>query len=451
MTHNDKSNMTIIGGTRGLGRWFAEHLKNDFNIRITSRDESSGKPVAEEIGVEYSNNNIEAIKDADIIVFSVPIEHMVETIREVAPYAPEGSLLMDVTGSLLMDVTSVKTEPAEALEKYAPENAEILPCHPMFGPRVPTLKRQIIILTPIENRSPNWLPRVKDYLDKTECEVVITTPNEHDKYMSIVQGLTHFSYISLASTIRKLNINVKESRNFSSPVYTIMLDMVSRVVYQNPYLYYSIQKNNLETSNAREALIKESIYLSNLIEAGREDDFVKSVVESAKHLDGYEDALARSDKAISMLTQKSNVLAKSIGKEVGLKHQHSENVHMGIVKEVGSKNVILETGGNDEICFKLSNVDIMSENEVFEWKKDNLQLENFNLSVLLPSKCDEKYLLEMFRNIEPVIDVEIIDVYNGEQIDDSQTSYTFHYTVFEREEKDYVEEFIEGIGGTIRK
>lgn len=443
MTNNDKSNMTIIGGTRGLGKWLAEHLKNDFNMRITSRDESTGKPVAEEIGVEYNSNNIEAIKDADIIVFSVPIEHMVETIKEVAPHAPEESLLMDVT--------SVKTEPAEALEKYAPENVEILPCHPMFGPRVPTLKRQIIILTPIENRSPNWLPRVKDYLDKTECEVVITTPNEHDKYMSIVQGLTHFSYISLASTIRKLNINVKESRNFSSPVYTIMLDMVSRVVYQNPYLYYSIQKNNLETSNAREALIKESIYLSNLIEEGKEDDFVKSVVESAKHLDGHEDALARSDKAISMLTQKSNVLAKSIGKEVGLKHQHSENVHMGIVKEVGSKNVILETGNNDEICFKLSNVDIMSENEVFEWKKDNLQLENFNLSVLLPSKCDEKYLLEMFRNIEPVIDVEIIDVYNGEQIDDSQTSYTFHYTLFNKEDKEYVEEFIEGIGGTIRK
>ena len=443
MTHNNKSNMTIIGGTRGLGRWLAEHLKNDFNIRITSRDENSGKPVAEEIGVEYNTNNIESIRDADIIVFSVPIEYMVETIKEVAPHAPEGSLLMDVT--------SVKTEPAEALEKYAPENVEILPCHPMFGPRVPTLKRQIIILTPVENRSNNWLPRVKDYLDKTECEVVITTPNEHDKYMSIVQGLTHFSYISLASTIRKLNINVKESRNFSSPVYTIMLDMVSRIVYQNPYLYYSIQKNNLETSNAREALIKESIYLSNLIEEGKEDDFVKSVVESAKHLDGHEDALARSDKAISMLTQKANVLAKSIGKEVGLKHQHSENVHMGIVKEVGSKNVILETGGSDEICFKLSNVDIMSDEEIFEWKKDNLQLEHFDLSVLLPSKCDEKHLLEMFRNIEPVIDVEIIDVYNGEQIDDSQTSYTFHYSVFDRQEKDYVEEFIEGIGGTIRK
>ncbi len=442
MTDNDKSNMTIIGGTRGLGKWLAEHLKNNFNIRITSRDASTGKPVAEEIGVEYSDDNIEAIKDADIIVFSVPIEYMVDTIKEVAPHAPEGSLLMDVA--------SVKTEPADALEKYAPENAEILPCHPMFGPRVPTLKRQIIVLTPIENRAPKWLDRVNDFLEKSECEVVFTTPNEHDKYMSIVQGLTHFSYISLASTIRKLNINVKKSRNFSSPVYTIMLDMVSRIVYQNPYLYYSIQKNNIETSNAREALIKESIYLSNLIDEGKEDDFVKSVVESAKHLDGYEDALARSDKAISMLTQKSNVLSKSIGKEVGLKHQHSENVHLGIVKEVGSKNVILETADNTETCLKLSNVDILSEDEVFEWKKNNFKLEHFNLSVLFPSKSDEKYLIEMFKNIEPVVDVEIIDVYNGEQIDDSQTSYTFRYSLFERQEKDYVEEYIEGIGGTIR-
>ena len=442
MAQDDNRNMTIIGGTRGLGKWLAEHLKDNFNIRITSRDESSGKLAAEEIGVGYSNNNIEAIKDADIILFSVPIEHMVETIREVAPHAPEGSLLMDVT--------SVKTEPSEALRKYAPENAEILPCHPMFGPRVPTLKRQIIVLTPIENRAPKWLPRVKDFLEETECEVVITTPKEHDKYMSIVQGLTHFSYISLASTIRKLNISVKESRNFSSPVYTIMLDMVSRVVYQNPYLYYSIQKNNRETSNARETLINESIYLSNLIEEGDEEDFVKNVVESAKHLDGHEDALARSDKAISMLTQKANVLAKSIGKEVGLKHQHSENVHMGIVKEVGSKSVILETGGSDEICFKLSNVDIMSDDEIFEWKKSHLKLEHFDLSALFPSKCDEKYLIEMFKNIEPVLDVEIVDVYNGEQIDESITSYTFHYSLFDKKDKDYVEEYIEGIGGTIR-
>ena len=348
--------------------------------------------------------------------------------------------------ALLMDVCSVKTEAAEALMEYAPENAEILPSHPMFGPRVPTLERQIVVLTPFENRSEVWLDKVKNYLTKSGCEVVLTTPHEHDKYMSIVQGLTHFSYITLASTIRKLNINVKKSRSFSSPVYSLMLDMVSRIVYRNPYLYYSIQKNNKETSNARKTLIREGIYLSNLIEAGEEEDFVKSIVESAQHLDEREEALIRSDRAISMLSQKANLLTKSIGNEMGLKDSYSGKIHVGIVKQVTSKSVILEDSDGGKITLTLSGVDIMSEGEVFEWKKSNLELEHSDLSVAFPLKSDGKYLLEMFKNIGPVIDAEIVDV---NEIDDSKAVYTFHYTLFERKDKCYVEEYIEGIGGII--
>ena len=232
----EKDNMTIIGATRGLGRWIAEHIKDDFNVTITSPDEASGVKVAQELNVNYNSDNVAAVRNADIVIFCVPIEHMVETIREVAPHAKEGSLLMDVC--------SVKTEAAEALMKYAPENVEILPCHPMFGPRVPSVKKQIIVLTPIENRSNKWFSRVRKYLEDSECEIVLTTPQEHDKYMSIVQGLTHFSFITLASTIRKLNINVKQSRSFSSPVYSLMLDMVSRVVYQNLLFNTEKQQGN---------------------------------------------------------------------------------------------------------------------------------------------------------------------------------------------------------------
>ena len=433
----DKSNMTIIGGTRGLGKWMAEHLKNDFNITITSRNEPSGKEIAKELGVKYNNNNIDAVKDADIILFCVPIVFMVDTIKEVAPHAPEGSLLMDVA--------SIKTEAAEALDKYAPENVEIMPCHPMFGPRVPTLERQIIVLTPFENRPNNWLKRIKDYLNSANCEIVITTPQEHDKYMSIVQGLTHFSYIALASTIRKLNINVKESRNFSSPVYSLMLDMASRIVYQNPYIYYSIQKNNKETENARKALIKESIYLSNLIEDGDEEDFVKTIVKSAQHLDEREEALIRSDKAISMTSQKANILTKSIGKEIGIYHSYTKETHVGTVEKVTSKNVIIDTG-DEKITMNISNIDLLSERELYEWKKNNLKLEHVDLNVLLPSGCDEKYLIELFKNIDPVIDAEIINT----NFNDSKTEYAFHYTLFDEKDKNYVEEYVRGIGWEIQ-
>ena len=435
---NKKSNITIIGATRGFGRWIAEHLNNDFNITITSPNKSSGLEVAQELNVKYKSDNIEAIQNADIIIFSVPIDIMVETIKEVAPHAREGSLLMDVC--------SIKTESAEALMKYAPENVEILPCHPMFGPRVPTIKRQIVVLTPIEGRSNKWLNRVKEYLTNSECEIVVTTPQEHDKYMSIVQGLTHFSFITLASTIRKLHINVKKSRSFSSPVYSLMLDMVSRIVYQNPYLYYSIQKNNKENSYARKTLINEGIYLSKLIEEGNEEDFVKNIVKSSQHMDEREEALIRSDKSIGMITQKANVLTKSIGNELGLKDLYSKKVYVGIIKKVTSKCVVLENYDDEEVSLKISGVDIISKKELINWKKDNLKLENFKLSVMLPSKCDEKYLINMFEKIEGIIDAKITDI---KKISDLQTKFTFSYSLFNKKERQYVEEYVEGIGGTI--
>lgn len=436
MSTNNK-NMTIIGGSRGLGRWIAEHLRDDFNITITSRNSESGQKVADEINVNYNSDNISAIGDADIIIFSVPIENMVETIRDTAPYAPEGSLLMDVA--------SVKREPSNALLEYAPSNVEILPCHPMFGPRVPNLKRQIIVLTPIENRSDKWFSIIKNYFEKSECEVLVTSPEEHDRYMSIVQGLTHFSFISLASAIRKLNISVKRSRSFSSPVYSLMIDMVSRVLYQNPYLYYSIQKNNMENSFARKTLIRESIYLSNLIEEGEEEDFVRNMEESAEHLDDIEEASIRSDKAISMMNQKSNILSKSLGREIGVEDAYSKEVYVGILKEIDSKNVTVDCGGEDTVL-EISRLDILDSDELFQWKKENIKAESFDLKVLFYHESSEDVLIGMFKNIEPVIYAEIIEI--GDKKDGFRP-YTFRYSLFNVDDRDYVEEFVRGIGGIV--
>ena len=52
----------------------------------------------------------------------------------------------------------------------------------------------------------------------------------------------------------------------------------------------------------------------------------------------------------------------------------------------------------------------------------------------------------MFENIEPVIDVKITAL---DQISDSMTNFTFNYSTFNSEDKSYVEEYINGIGGNI--
>ncbi|WP_455645004.1 prephenate dehydrogenase [Methanosphaera sp.] len=443
MTCDKNINITIIGGTRGLGKWIAEKLKDDgFNITITSRNKLSGEKVAKKIGVNYSNDNIESIQEANIIIFSVPIEYMIQTISEVAPYAPENSLLMDVT--------SVKTEPAKALKEFAPENTEILPCHPMFGPRVPSVEGQSIILTPFENRCESWFDKVYHYLKKQDAHVVISTPEEHDKTMSVVQGLTHFSYIAIASTIRKLNISVKKSREFASPVYSLMLDMISRIVSQNPYLYYSIQKSNKQTAISRKILVEECERLAKLINENKEEEFVEDMSDSAKHLDEYEEALGRSDKAISSLTHDLNVIKSSIGKEKGFEHQYSKKIHVGIIESMDADTVTIRNLREKIVTLKISNINILSDEETYEWKKKNLKQYQFDVSVVLPETSDEDILLNLFNNIDEVIDISVKDIYSGKQIPKGHKSITFNYSTFNKEDRLVVEKYLLGIGGTIR-
>lgn len=443
MTCDEKNDVTIIGGTRGLGRWIAEDLiNNNINVKITSRDKSSGEEIAKEIGASYSDNNIQAIQHSKIIIFAVPIEYMVDTIKEVAPHAPEGSLLMDVT--------SVKRKPAEALDKYAPENCEILPCHPMFGPRVPSLDGQVIIITPSKNRDNIYGQKIEKYLKEHNAKIVISTPEEHDKIMSVVQGLTHFSYISIASTIKKLDVNVKRSREFASPVYSLMMDMISRIVSQNPYLYYSIQESNDINIQTRRTLIDESIKLCNYIEEGKVDEFINNMKNSARHMDEFEDALGRSDKAISILTQDVNYLKDNIGNEIGVKHQYSNNIHVGTVKSVTSNNVTLIKDNNKEVKLKISNIRILTDDELYQWKKENMKLYSYDISILAPKTADENILKEIIGKIDEIVSVELIDVYTGAQIKDNQKSLTYNYKTFNRKDNIKVENYIKATGAQIR-
>lgn len=439
----EEINITIIGATKGLGLWIAKQLnKEDYNVTITSRNKLSGEKIAKKINVNYNNDNIKSVENADIIIFSVPIEHMVNTIKEVAPHAPDGSLLIDVS--------SVKIEPSEALKKYAPANTEILPCHPMFGPRIPSLDGQTVILTPIDNRCTTYYNKVIKFLSKHNTKIVVSTPEEHDKIMSVVQGLTHFSYISIASTIQKLDISIKKSREFASPIYSLMLDMISRIVSQNPYLYYSIQKNNPLNSISRQMLIEESIRLALLVEKNEEEEFVYTMHESAKHLDEFEAALGRSDKAINVLTHELNILKESIGQEVGLKHQYSKNIHVGIIQEINNEEVILTDLKNQKIKLKITNIEILTKEELFEWKKNNLTLHQFDVSVMFPIISNENTLLDMFNKIDQVVSVKIKEVYVGPQVLDNFKSITFQYSTFNKNDNKIVENYLQGIGGIIR-
>jgi prephenate dehydrogenase len=439
-----KETIAIIGGYGGMGRFFAKLFSSEgYKTIIAGPDEVRGKAAAAEIGAVYEKDNASAAKKADIVMISVPIDATLAVIKEVAPNVREGALLMDVT--------SVKEEPCKAMAAHAKAGVEIIGSHPVFGHRIGGIEGQVFILTPV--RGEKYLKWLRNFLEKHKARVYETTPQQHDETMAVVQGLTHFSYIAIGKTLQELDFDIKKSRNFSSPIYELMLDMIGRIIGQSPELYASIQTQNPRTTKVHKKFIEVAEELATAVEKKDEKKFRAMMSSAAKHFDDVERAMGRSDKAIASLVSELSHLKQSVGKELCLRHMYSGQMHLGIVKSVSADWVVLEDAGK-ESKLNISNIQILSDEERIEYKKKKYGTVKRDFSVVLGSDVREEFIAQLLRDYdETVTGVEVKDVFVGQQIGDGKKSVCFSVELINSDVKEAekkVNGFLTRLGGRIR-
>ena len=281
--------MLILGGTGETGSWFARYFKEK-GYKVSVWGPSGKIDVAERLGVRFASDMMAEVEKSDIVLVSVTIERTVEVIRQVAPRMHPGTLIMDVT--------SIKSGPVKAMKTYAPKGVEVLGTHPMFGPTMPSLRGQTVILTPVEGKTGKWQSVMKSLFEADGAHVELLDAEEHDQIMAVVQALTHFAYIGIGAALSALEFDVERSRRFMSPVYEIMIDFVGRILDQNPELYASIQKNP-KAASVRQTFVAECMRLCERADAGDLEGFKQIMCDAAKHYGQTHDALLRSDRVIN--------------------------------------------------------------------------------------------------------------------------------------------------------
>ncbi|GFO97772.1 prephenate dehydrogenase [groundwater metagenome] len=429
----------IIGGTGETGRWFVKfYKKHGFDVAIWGVNKR--KDIAEALGVRFADDLDGEIKTSDIVMISVPINITEKTIKDIAPKMP--------AGSLLMDITSVKTGPVDTMREYAPNDVEILGTHPMFGPSIPDIRGQIVIFTPIEGRSKRWFPVIRSLYEDNGAHIEVMNASEHDRMMAVVQGLTHFAYISIGSVFMELEFDVGNSRRFMSPMYDIMLDLVGRILAQNPYLYAMIQMNP-EVAKVHRAYIDQCNRMAEMVKNKDIEGFVNNMKKAALHFRDTESALRRSEKLIGTKIAEHEELVRSIGRERALKHIYSGVVHYGNVKKVAPRSVILEKGGKTTELL-IENVRLLDEQELRAWKTTALRNVTRDVSVFIPHGSDPEILKTILPGINGVVSADIIDVFNKQNV----TSVTYRITIFGDINaalvQGSVETLLKGIGCTVR-
>ncbi|XAW89192.1 bifunctional chorismate mutase/prephenate dehydrogenase [Vibrio sp. CDRSL-10 TSBA] len=206
--------VVIIGGHGQLGGLFARMFKlSGYQVKV--------------LGSKDWDRADEMLSDAGMVVVTVPIHLTLGVIEKL------NNLPADC---ILCDLTSVKNKPLKAM--LAAHQGPVVGLHPMFGPDVPSLAKQVIVYCDGRGEEHyQWLLKQFSIWGASLCQIDAA---EHDHGMTLIQALRHFTSFAYGLHLSKVNPNLAQLLQLSSPIYRLELAMVGRLFGQDPNLYGDI-------------------------------------------------------------------------------------------------------------------------------------------------------------------------------------------------------------------
>jgi chorismate mutase/prephenate dehydrogenase len=210
----DLRSVVIVGGNGQLGGLFGRMFKlSGYEVKI--------------LGSQDWDKADEILDNAGLVVVTVPI-HLTEGV-----IAKLGNLPSDC---ILCDLTSIKSKPLQAMMNM--HQGPVVGLHPMFGPDVPSLAKQVIVYSDGRgSESYQWLLNQFGIWGASLCQMDAA---EHDHGMTLIQALRHFTSFAYGLHLSKENPNIDQLLKLSSPIYRLEIAMVGRLFAQDPNLYGDI-------------------------------------------------------------------------------------------------------------------------------------------------------------------------------------------------------------------
>ncbi|RWX74400.1 prephenate/arogenate dehydrogenase family protein [Neorhizobium lilium] len=157
---------------------------------------------AEELGLgdRYTPSAAEAVKDADLVIVSVPVGASEAVAQQIA-----GSLK---PGAIVTDVGSTKASVIAQMAPHMPEHVHFIPGHPLAGTEKSgpdagfsgLFRERWCIFTPLPDTDPVALERLKDFWTALGSRIDEMDPQHHDKVLAIVSHLPHIIAYNIVGT-----------------------------------------------------------------------------------------------------------------------------------------------------------------------------------------------------------------------------------------------------------
>jgi len=171
------------------------------HIAIATRSPSTLRR-AEEIGLgdSYSTDLKQAVRDADLVIVSVPVGSSAAVAEEIAPALKKGAILTDVG--------STKASVIAQMQPFLPEGVHFIPGHPLAGTEksgpdagfAELFENRWCIFTPLPDTDPAALEALSDFWRRCGANIDTMDPAHHDMTLAIVSHLPHIIAYNIVGT-----------------------------------------------------------------------------------------------------------------------------------------------------------------------------------------------------------------------------------------------------------
>ncbi|WP_018922251.1 prephenate dehydrogenase [Salsuginibacillus kocurii] len=231
----------LIGGSISLAIQ-AEHEATVIGVDV---DEQTLK-LAKSLKVihEGTKEVAEGVKEADLIVLSVPVTKTDQLLAQLAELPLK-------SGAIITDVGSTKTRIFQTAERLQELDVTFVGGHPMAGShktgvsaaREHLFENAYYILTPSPHTNPRQIIQLQNWLKGTKARFMEMTPDQHDRLAGVV---SHFPHVVAAGLVHQVEEMEKDDPVVARLAAGGFRD-ITRIASASPEMWRDILLHNKES------------------------------------------------------------------------------------------------------------------------------------------------------------------------------------------------------------
>ena len=181
------------------------------HIAISTRSETTlARAEVLNLGDSYHAQATDAVKDADIVVISVPLSACEAVAKEISTTLKPGAIVTDVS--------SCKASVIADMGPHIPDGVHFVPGHPIAGTEhsgpdagfADLFKGRWCILTPPNGTDEKAVEQISELWKEMGSMVEVMEPEHHDQVLAITSHLPHLIAYSIVDTATNLQNDLKQ-------------------------------------------------------------------------------------------------------------------------------------------------------------------------------------------------------------------------------------------------